>query len=74
MLGWGGIREDVSFAGNLDIYEFKILDETCIGSKKSRMCVSIESWCSCSISESDRCISRLASASSNRIIIDDTIL
>lgn len=42
-LGWGGIREDVPFAGNLDIYEFKILDETCIGSKKSRMCVSIES-------------------------------
>lgn len=43
MLGWRGIREDVSFAGNLDIYEFKILDETCIGSKKSRICVSIES-------------------------------
>lgn len=43
MLGWGGIREDVPFAGNLDIYEFKILDETCIGSKKSRMYVSIES-------------------------------
>lgn len=43
MLGWGGIHEDVSFAGNLDIYEFKILDETYIGSKKSRMYVSIES-------------------------------